>query len=211
MMWWGHSWHATHPSPPVHITDSLNDLLKYHDSKLYAHINNKLGISPGLIAWTMMSTLFTEVLSKSNWLRLMDTLICHFDNSALILLVPIVIMKELKVTLLSTDTSNQVLICCRSQQGVNINTMMKTLLDYMRNTPVKYFGAAATSHVDGKRFQLGGKGSSSNPSEVLTLSEVEEARENLALASGKPMFPIPKGFLLLLTINIIMLLFIYIQ
>jgi len=37
MMWWGHSWHATHPSPPVHILDALDTLLKYHEVKLYNH------------------------------------------------------------------------------------------------------------------------------------------------------------------------------
>ena len=38
MMWWGHSWHATHPNPPVHILDALDTLLKYHEVKLYNHL-----------------------------------------------------------------------------------------------------------------------------------------------------------------------------
>lgn len=38
MMWWGHSWHATHPSPPVHILDALDTLLKYQEIKLYNHL-----------------------------------------------------------------------------------------------------------------------------------------------------------------------------
>jgi hypothetical protein len=38
LMWWGHSWHATHPNPPVHIVDALDSLLKYLDPKVPTYL-----------------------------------------------------------------------------------------------------------------------------------------------------------------------------
>jgi hypothetical protein len=149
MMWWGHSWHATHPNPPVHIMDALDALLKYHDSKLHAHLK-ALKVSPGVLGWAMLNNLFTEVLSRTNWLKLMDLLVCHFEQISIILLAPIAIMKDLKAVLLSCDTSSQVALLLRSQQNVNMITVNRTILEWLRHTPPKYFSAVATRHLDGK-------------------------------------------------------------
>lgn len=190
LMWWGHSWHATHPSPPVHITDTFDALLKFYDSKLHAHMR-RLEAAPGLVCWTMLSTLFTEVLSRIQWLRLMDSLFCYFEKPQLVMLVPIVLLKELKGTILAADTSSQIMLFCRTQQRVNMTSMMKTLFQYLRNTPIKYFSSMVSAFSSRDKLHLG-------PNQVIEdnhLTEVDEARENLALSTGKPMFPLPKGTL----------------
>jgi len=110
LMWWGHSWHATHPNPPVHIVDAIDTLLRYQEAKLHAHLK-RLGVFPGVIGWAMMSNMFTEVLSRTAWLKLMDCLICNFENVAMILCAPVAIMKDLKGVLLTCDTANQVRVC----------------------------------------------------------------------------------------------------
>lgn len=149
MMWWGHSWHATHPNPPVHLVDALDNLLKYHDSKLHGHLKS-LKVSPGVLGWAMVNSLFTEVLSRTNWLKLMDALFCHFDQIAIILLAPVAIMKELKSILMSCDTASQITLLLRSQQNVNMITVNRTIQEWLRHTPPKFFSAVATRHLDGK-------------------------------------------------------------
>lgn len=149
MMWWGHSWHATHPNPPVHIIDALDTLLKYQDSKLHAHLK-AIKVAPGVLGWAMMSNLFTEVLSRTNWLKLMDTLICHFDQISIILLAPVAIMKELKSVLLTCDTAAQATLLLRSQQNMNMATVIRVMLEWLRHTPPKYFSSVATRHLDGE-------------------------------------------------------------
>jgi len=67
--------------------------------------------------------------------------------------------------------------------------MMKTLFEYLRNTPAKYFSSVVSAFSSRDKLHLG-------PSLVVEdnhLTEVDEARENLALSTGKPMFPLPKG------------------
>lgn len=57
----------------------------------------------------MLNNLFTEVLSRTAWLKMMDYLFCRFEDISLMLLAPIAVMRDLKATLLTCDTANQVL------------------------------------------------------------------------------------------------------
>jgi hypothetical protein len=98
----------------------------------------------------MMSNMFTEILSKSNWLKLMDLLFCHFDQTPVILLTPVVLMKELKAALLVCDTVAQVSVVLRTQQSINMTAVNRAIMDYLRHTPPKYFAAVATRHMGGK-------------------------------------------------------------
>jgi hypothetical protein len=136
-MWWGFSWHVTHPNPPLHLIDSLDSLLKLHDAKLYFHLT-KLDIGPGVLCWTMLSTLFSELLSRNNWSKLMDFLFTHFDNLAFFLLTPIAILRELRTSLLDTDTDSQVNAYCRAQQGLDVGKLVKQLQELVAATPIKF-------------------------------------------------------------------------
>jgi hypothetical protein len=100
MMWWGYSWHATFPNPPLHITDSIDSLLKLHDESLYSHLH-RLGVAPGIIGWAMISSLFTEVLGREDWLKLMDFIFTYFEKSALVVTVPVAILRAVRTSLLS--------------------------------------------------------------------------------------------------------------
>jgi hypothetical protein len=187
MMWWGHSWHAAHPNPPVHILDGLDALLKFHDLKLHTHLH-RLGVSIGILGWAMISSLFTEVLCRNDWFRLMDFLFCYFDEISYLLLVPIALFRELKTSLLTSDTATKVTHFCRTQQGVNMNTVIVTLKELLHATPPKYLTAVSTRFIDNASFETGPKSLHKD----VDFDGVDEARENLALASGKPVFPLPK-------------------
>ena len=116
-MWWGHSFHATYPHPPVHIigmtythspsnsfthsftpfsffstyfflsshpcqlscltiswvtflysllsfnvlTDSIDDVIKIHDPTLHHHLE-VVGIRSGFLGWSLIKTMFSEIL-----------------------------------------------------------------------------------------------------------------------------------------------------
>ena len=90
--WWGHSWQATWPQPPVHILDTADILLRHHDGRLHTFLR-KMNVSVGVVCWNMLSTLFTEVLSKSDWLILMDFLFSFVETPEYFYLVPIAIIR----------------------------------------------------------------------------------------------------------------------
>ena len=70
-LWWGHSWFATFPFPPLHVADAITDLLTLYDKPVHSHITNVLGHDPGLIGWGMISSLFTEIFDKSDWFKVL--------------------------------------------------------------------------------------------------------------------------------------------
>lgn len=103
-MWWGYSWHVTFPHPPVHITKAIDTILALHDENLHSHMT-LLGASPGLLGWSMITSLFTELLSKEDWLKLMDYLFSHISNSGLVILTVVAILRHIRTSLLSAGNT----------------------------------------------------------------------------------------------------------
>lgn len=117
-MYWGFTWCNTFPHPPLHILSILEQLLQLHDKVIYNHMVNTLHIqSVGTVLWQLLSTLFTEIMHKDDWLRCMDYLILHFENMVYLLLMPIGIIKALRVTILSMDIDEKIYTMVGSLQG----------------------------------------------------------------------------------------------
>ena len=100
LMWWGYSWHATFPNPPIHITSSIDSILKLHDDNLHAHFR-RLGVSVGLLGWEMLTSMFTEILGRNDWLQLMDYIFTYFGKSSLMVLAPVALLKVMRTSLLA--------------------------------------------------------------------------------------------------------------
>jgi hypothetical protein len=79
LMWWGHSWNAIFPNPPLQLTNAIFNVVHYFDQSLVRHYEVH-GVSVGLIGWRLLSTLFTEFLSRDDWLPLMDFVFVHFQH-----------------------------------------------------------------------------------------------------------------------------------
>eukprot|EP01038_Epipyxis_sp_PR26KG_P005019 gene5019-7007_t len=188
MMWWGFSWHATHPHPPVHITDAISNLIQINDNKLSAHCRRHL-IPIGIIGWKFLSSLFTELLSRSDWLKLMDFIFCHFSTISLMLVIPVALLKEMRVSLLSSENGEHVMNYCRNQQNVNIASVIKSAQKMIKNTHPKHFAAVTTNYVNGQ-FELG---STLKQYDASNNNETEQIQQNLALSNGKPCYPLPKS------------------
>ncbi len=189
MMYWGFSWHVTHPNPPMHFIDTFNSLLKLHELSLYQHFQ-KLSIIPGIYCWQLISTLFTEICNRNSWLQLMDYLFTYFTNLCNLILLPIAIMKDLKTILFSCDSINKIATIFHNQQVMNIHSILHSVQEMLKNTPEKYFVNVVTKYYSDKSYQLNGK---KMVEELNYLAEEEEAKENLALANGQPRFPLLKG------------------
>ncbi len=210
MMYWGHSWHVTHPNPPIHIIDTLNSLLKLHDIKLYQYLN-RFQLVPGIIAWQLLSSLFTEVASRNAWLVLMDYLFTYFTNVCKLILTPIALMKDMKSLLFSScDTKEKIVQAFQMQQNLRVEMIKHSIEEMLQQTPVKYFSGVVTRYIDNTRLELGadnihdtfGAGiaaSTNSPTKIgsnagaVGMQESDEVKVNLALANGIPKFPVPIG------------------
>jgi len=195
LMWWGYSWHATYPQPPVHIIDSIDRVLHIADAKLYNHLV-KHNLPPGVAGWAMVSSLFTEVLSRENWLRLMDHIFINVSKTATMYVAPVALLIAMRTQLLALDTPEQLMGAVRSQHAFEFSFVVKVLQSLLTNTPSKVLaGAVARSRFD-EDYGAGGSTTGSlggGGGGAVDMDEVDQARECLALQSGHPLFPLPSG------------------
>jgi len=117
-MYWGHSYCATFPSPPIHLLHVLDELLRLHDKTVHEHMREALHIqSVGAVLWQLLSTLFTEVVGRLDWLALMDFLILHYERAELALLTSVAVVKTLRVSILAMDRGEALFALIRYHAG----------------------------------------------------------------------------------------------
>lgn len=68
---WTRSWYEFHPNPPVTLLRAVERVLAAHDAELVSHLEAH-GAAAQTFLWSLVRTLLTEVLSRSEWLVLFD-------------------------------------------------------------------------------------------------------------------------------------------
>lgn len=72
---------------------------------------------------------------------------------ALILLAPISILKEFKISLLSTTKKEDIISYCSTRQYVNIQLVCKNMLSMLGSTPAKNLSGKIQKGRDGNRIE----------------------------------------------------------
>jgi hypothetical protein len=134
MMWWGFAWHSSYPNPPMHVTDTADSLLQMHEPNLHHHLRS-IGIAPGIIAWRLLQTLFSEFLSKESWLRLMDYVVTHFETLEYSILIPVALMRTCASAILSVRNHDVVAKFFSAQQDITVSTVISLMEAMKSSTP----------------------------------------------------------------------------
>lgn len=193
-MWWGFSWHVTFPNPPIHILDSIDNLLKIHDAKLHTHLY-KLNVSPGLIGWAMISSMFSEILNRQDWLRLFDFLFLNIEKASNIIITPVALLICMKSNLLNCVSDDSAYQTCRKQQPLSVELIKKVIIDLETTTPNGFFpNFIPTGHNGTRTTKTGGiAGRDSGVNVTETPDDIKQVRESVANTAGSPTFPLSKG------------------
>ncbi|XP_041455639.1 TBC1 domain family member 31-like isoform X1 [Lytechinus variegatus] len=83
---WCQHWFEYFPNPPINILGMVENVLAYHDRKLLEHFVS-YDVTSQLYAWPIMQTLFSEVVTKEEWLKLFDHVFTNHPSFLLILVV----------------------------------------------------------------------------------------------------------------------------
>uniref|UniRef100_A0AAY4CIC6 TBC1 domain family member 31 n=1 Tax=Denticeps clupeoides TaxID=299321 RepID=A0AAY4CIC6_9TELE len=83
---WCQHWFEYFPNPPLNVLSMVENVLAHHDKSLLQHFVN-CGITSQMYAWPLLETLFSEVLTQDEWLRLFDNI---FSNHPSFLLMAVV-------------------------------------------------------------------------------------------------------------------------
>ncbi|KAJ3027429.1 UNVERIFIED_CONTAM: TBC1 domain member 31 [Siphonaria sp. JEL0065] len=73
---WCQKWWEYYPNPPIECLGVLEDLLAYHDPELLAHFTRHK-ITSQVYGWGLMQSFFTEIVSKSDWLKVWDHMVTN--------------------------------------------------------------------------------------------------------------------------------------
>jgi hypothetical protein len=99
LMWWGYGWNTLFPNPALQITSAIENVLKLHDKTLYDHLRN-VCTSPGVLGWRILCTVFSEILSREDWLSLMDYTFLHYHQPQYMIFIPVAILRASRISLL---------------------------------------------------------------------------------------------------------------
>ncbi|XP_049710012.1 TBC1 domain family member 31 isoform X1 [Elephas maximus indicus] len=83
---WCQHWFEYFPNPPINILSMIENVLAFHDKELLQHFVDH-DITSQLYAWPLLETVFSEVLTREEWLKLFDNV---FSNHPSFLLMAVV-------------------------------------------------------------------------------------------------------------------------
>ncbi|KAM6170767.1 TBC1 domain family member 31 isoform 2-T2 [Erethizon dorsatum] len=83
---WCQYWFEYFPNPPINILSMIENVLAFHDKELLQHFIDH-DVTSQLYAWPLLETVFSEVLTREEWLKLFDNI---FSNHPSFLLMTVV-------------------------------------------------------------------------------------------------------------------------
>jgi hypothetical protein len=73
-------WFELFPDPPFGALAEVDAIVQFHDPRLAAHMQSLPGGVQGA-AWQLLSTLFTDVTTADEWLKLFDHVVSPYTQS----------------------------------------------------------------------------------------------------------------------------------
>ncbi|XP_036930288.1 TBC1 domain family member 31 isoform X1 [Acanthopagrus latus] len=129
---WCQHWFEYFPNPPLNILSMAENVLAHHDKELLQHLVD-CGITSQLYVWPLLETLFSEVLTRDEWLRLFDSIFSNHPSFLLMACVAYI-----------TCCREPLLLCSQKQDfeyffhhrnNLDVAAMIKEAYRLMGSTP----------------------------------------------------------------------------
>uniref|UniRef100_A0A670Y400 TBC1 domain family member 31 n=1 Tax=Pseudonaja textilis TaxID=8673 RepID=A0A670Y400_PSETE len=76
---WCQHWFEFFPNPPVNILSMVENILAHHDKEFLHHLM-KYNITSQSYAWPLLETMFSEVLTREEWLKMFDNIFSNHPS-----------------------------------------------------------------------------------------------------------------------------------
>jgi hypothetical protein len=130
---WGKEFFTYYPHHPVAILSFLNHTLKSEDLELHQHLE-ECGVSVENWGWEVLRSLYTEVLTRNEWLQVMDH---AFSNEPIwLFLFHVRWIIQLREVLLQLHDYGQHVAMFRKTTPTNINTMIHQTYQLRQRCPL---------------------------------------------------------------------------
>ncbi|KFQ89694.1 TBC1 domain family member 31, partial [Phoenicopterus ruber ruber] len=126
-------WFEYFPNPPVNVLSMMENVLAHHDKELLQHLI-KYNVTSQVYAWPLLETLFSEVLTREEWLKVFDNIFSNHPSYFLMIVVAYIICS--RAPLLHCDQTADFEYFFHHRNNLDINVVIKEAYHLMEATPV---------------------------------------------------------------------------
>ncbi|XP_018122050.1 TBC1 domain family member 31 isoform X1 [Xenopus laevis] len=131
---WCQHWFEYFPNPPINILGMVENLLAHHDKELLQHFINH-GVNSQVYAWPILETLFSEVLTREEWLRLFDNVFSNHPSFLLMAVVSYIISS--RSPLLHCNQKDDFEYFFHHRNNLDISNMIREAYHLMDTSPAE--------------------------------------------------------------------------
>uniref|UniRef100_A0A669BJF8 TBC1 domain family member 31 n=1 Tax=Oreochromis niloticus TaxID=8128 RepID=A0A669BJF8_ORENI len=129
---WCQHWFEYFPNPPLNILNMAENVLAHHDKELLQHLVD-CGVTSQLFVWPLLETLFSEVLTRDEWLKLFDNIFSNHPSFLLMACVAYIICCREPLLLCSQKQDFEYFFHHRN--NLDVGAMIKEAYRLMSSTP----------------------------------------------------------------------------
>ncbi|NXY90472.1 TBC31 protein, partial [Alcedo cyanopectus] len=126
-------WFEYFPNPPVNILSMMENILAHHDKELLQHFV-KYSVTSQVYAWPLLETLFSEVLTREEWLKVFDNIFSNHPSYFLMIVVAYITCS--RASLLHCNQPADFEYFFHHRNNLDINVVIKEAYHLMEATPL---------------------------------------------------------------------------
>lgn len=168
------------PNPPAAILSALRQEVERRDPQLYDHFVRHR-VTAETYGWSLLKTIFTEVLNEDEWMRLWDQLITYSETPQLLVVAVLAYLSYFRVALLAAPDRFSIEQFFHQQNALDIQKFIQLLLNInQRLDPTTFKPEDSMKAFEAMRANATGVEDSS-------------AQEGGIKAEEAPLWPLPIG------------------
>ncbi|NWU70187.1 TBC31 protein, partial [Pterocles burchelli] len=126
-------WFECFPNPPVNVLSMMENVLAHHDKELLHHLI-KYNVTSQVYAWPLLETLFSEVLTREEWLKVFDNIFSNHPSYFLMIVVAYIICS--RAPLLHCKQTAEFESFFHHRNNLDINVVIKEAYHLVEATPL---------------------------------------------------------------------------
>ncbi|KAG8570135.1 hypothetical protein GDO81_011110 [Engystomops pustulosus] len=131
---WCQHWFEYFPNPPINILGMVENVLAHHDKELLQHFV-KYDVTSQVYAWPLLETLFSEVLTREEWLKLFDNVFSNPPSFLLMAVVSYLLCSH--SPLLHCNQKEDFEYFFHHRNNLDISAMIRETYHVMESTPTE--------------------------------------------------------------------------
>ncbi|CAH0480482.1 unnamed protein product [Peronospora belbahrii] len=138
MLHWCGEFLVSLPYPPVFAMHAIEIELARQDAKLYDHFT-QYQVASETYAWSLLETIFTEVLSEDEWMCLWDHLFTMSDTPQLLFVAVLAYLSYFRTALLAVCDRYSIEQFFHQQNSINIQKFIQLMMNLRNKLNVNSF------------------------------------------------------------------------